>query len=259
MGISAILHASSMEHQRRHVAWMAEGLGRHGVKCRKMPINTPADATFCVIWGWKQQDVIANAKAKGMPILVMERGHLQPRMHFTSMGWNGLAGRAIYAKPEDCGDRWAKHWGHMEPWRQDGDYALIMGQTPGDASIRNVDFREWHEKTAHRLEKQGYEVRFRPHPNTGETRPLEKDLAGASLVVTWNSTSGVEAALAGVPVVACDEGAMVWPVASHDVDEPVIRPDRQEWVEQLACCQWEPDEIVSGEFWEPLKAVMPLQ
>jgi hypothetical protein len=109
------------------------------------------------------------------------------------------------------------------------------------------------------LAKAGHaHVRFRPHPGAqrrggaaevpgaatiGGT--LAEALAGAALVVTFNSNSGVDAALAGRPVVAMDAGSMAWAVAGHEVAE-VVQPDRTAWAARLAWCQFNKAEMESG-------------
>jgi hypothetical protein len=70
-------------------------------------------------------------------------------------------------------------------------------------------------------------------------------MAGAGLVVTFNSNTGVDAALFGRPVIAMDEGSMAWPVAGHQVTE-IVMPDRSAWAARLAWCQWTMDEMRSG-------------
>lgn len=259
MTFKAVIHANRSQHQTEHASLVVEGLGRHGIECETVPYNEPHKADFCIMWGWRQHSVINHAKANGMPILVMERGHLQPRMEFTSFGWNGLGGRGTYPKQEHAGSRWGKHWGHMDPWKWGGKYALVIGQVPGDASIVGVDFNYWVEHVTEELTKRNYKVKFRPHPLVSEVASLADDLKNAELAVTFNSTAAVECVLAGVPTMAFDRGSMAWPVTTHFFDETPRRFNRSEWVCDLACCQWNAEEIRSGEAWEAVKQVMPCQ
>jgi hypothetical protein len=72
--------------------------------------------------------------------------------------------------------------------------------------------------------------------------------------VTFNSNSGVEAALAGVPVFAFDEGSMVWEIANKTfdaIDNPQ-RPDRTQWLADLSYAQWTPREMREGKAWRHL-------
>ena len=151
----------------------------------------------------------------------------------------------------------------MRPWKYGGDYILIMGQVSGDASLEGLrDFNGWVLKMLQRVKEHHVGMIFyRPHPLARQVAPhgirclngtIEEDLSGASIAVTYNSNSGVDAVLAGVPVVVMDEGGMAWPVASHD-PAIVIYPDRTAWASEMAWCQWTDEEIRNGDAWEHLK------
>jgi hypothetical protein len=86
---------------------------------------------------------------------------------------------------------------------------------------------------------------------------IAADLAEAVVAVTFNSTAGVEAALAGTPVIACDEGSMAWDVAAHGVAKIGHRPDRTGWAHRLAWCQFSPEEIRNGFAFDVLRPAMP--
>jgi hypothetical protein len=271
--MKAVLHINNAAHQRAHGAIVTEGLKRHGYAVHFAHWDAPAPGDLVVIWGWMQRRVIAAAQTAGVSILVMEREHLPDRMVWTSCGFNGLGNRARYARVDDGGARWRTHFAHLEqPWTDRAGYALVCGQVRGDASLYGCDFHAWAENAAARLRTKGYQVVYRPHPlslrlqndrwRPGGTRlseaPLVRDLAGAALVVTFNSTVGVEAVLAGVSTVTCDVGAMAWDVTTHNVEAAPTRPDRTDWAHRLAWTSWREQEIASGEMWERLKGSMPV-
>ena len=260
------LHCNNSAHQKTHVAWMAEGLKQHGVECVLAGYDEPVDCDVAVVWGWKQRKIIVQAKR----VLVMERGHVGDRMTFTSMGWGGLGGRAKYPCIDDGGARWREHFdGLMKEWQPGGGSALICGQCDGDASLLGLDFRQWAEGITAALLKRGERVVYRPHPTMLRSnyrwcpvgaefseRSLADDLKSAAFVVTYNSTAGVDAVLAGAATITRDQGAMAWPVTSHSLDEPLVRPDRSAWAHQMAWSQWLPDEISSGVAWAAVSEVM---
>lgn len=266
----AIIHVNHALHQMEHGQALKSGLERHGWQAEFVPANEPRPGDLVSIWGFKQPGVIEAARKAGTPVLVMERGHVQPRMIYTSMGFDGLAGRGRYPAIEDGGVRWQNHFGKlMQPWSQDGRVALVCGQVKGDAALYGVNFEKWAQEVTDALLRQGAWVVYRPHPlmlrhdqrwcpqgAEFSTHPLETDLARAAVCVTFNSTSGVEAALAGVPVIACDEGSMVRAVAVHDIAQPVIRPDRSAWAHRLAWCQWRLEEIADGTAWEAVSTCL---
>lgn len=265
--MKCVIHVNHAEHQRTHADWMAEGLRLHGLEVSFAAYDEPEPCDFAVVWGAHQKRVMAT----GRPFLMQERGHIQPRMEWTSLGWNGLAGRGLYPMAQDGGERFARHFAHhLKEWRQGGSYALVMGQTPGDAAVEGTDVVSWAARVTAELQSLGHRVRFRAHPNCAARAAqqcpagadlsggsLADDLDGAAFVVTFNSTSGVEAALAGVPLVVMDRGGMAWPVSAHTLREAGVAPDRAQWCADLAWSQWSESELRSGAFWEAVRSACP--
>lgn len=245
------------------------------------------DAAVC--WGWRLGEPMRRFNPH-VPVLIMERGYVGDRFHWTSLGWNGLNGRAVFPKPAPdvegkISRRWIQNFGvgmSAKPWRDPSartaeglpGYALILGQVQNDAACKNVNlalqYRTWYDF----LKRRGHTVKFRPHPkavrNTSKLAhlaglsgkcfaqgTLAEDLAGAKFTVSWNSNSSVDSILAGVPSVTLDEGAMAWPVTSHSLETPVTMPSRTEWAAQLAWCQWQPSELADGTAWRAVKEAMP--
>lgn len=65
-------------------------------------------------------------------------------------------------------------------------------------------------------------------------------------VVAFNSNSLTDAVVAGVRAVALDRGAYAWPVCEkslHGIEAPAARPDRTQWLWDLAYTQWRPCEV----------------
>jgi hypothetical protein len=261
------------EHQLRAAALISAGLKRHGWQVEFYSDGKLPPADLACSWSAKHQRVWDWREATKGPVLIMERAALQPRHEFTSLGFNGLAGRGTYAKARDDGLRWRTHFAqHMKPWKAPAEgYALIIGQVRGDASLRGVDFRAWAHNRAVELRALGWRVFYRPHPLSARAfdywhptsapilgvEDLAGALEGAALVVTYNSTTAVESVLAGVPTVAYDPGSMAWPVTTHAVPAEPIRPGRAAWAHDLAWSCFLPDEIESGFAWDHLKELMP--
>ena len=204
-------------------------------------------------------------QARGGDYLVVERGYWR-RQELCSLGFNGLHGEADYTHWNDGGARWRQHGVPLRPWadRKDG-YVLIMGQVAGDASLGGLDVVAWVSETAPAIaDMTGCDAWFRPHPGARQVMPegvkvrpfaesLEAALAGARMVVTWSSTSGVDAALCGVPVVALSPVSMARDVAAHELVPWPPMPDRTMWTHRLARRQWTLAELANGEAWEHLR------
>lgn len=238
-------------HQVTHRAAVEEGLRRHGV------LTEYPGVVIC--WGWRTG---ALHRQRGRNVLVLERGYIGDRFHWTSIGWNGLNGRATF--PEyvpDGGARFRRMGVPLRPWRPTGEYVLLVGQVHGDAALRGQNLAGWYAATAKAAAAAyGLPVRFRPHPlearRLGVVRTvsgtqqdvglLDDALEHAAVVVTWNSNTGVDALLAGKPVVAAGDGAMAAPLAARELGGR-CDPDREAWAHALAWKQWSLDEIRSGE------------
>ena len=267
--MKANLFLANGDHQHQHATWMTEGLKVHGINVRAATSDDDVDCDFCVVWGYRKIPLFHFAEKAGTPVLLLERGHLQPRMQETSMGWNGLAGLGIRPQCQDNGERFNSKYGHhLKPWRWDGEYVLVMGQANGDASLHGLDFNKWAQAVCDAYRGEGHKVVFRPHPLADQNRhptgvevhkgvALEQSLSGAKLCVTYTSTSAIEAVLAGVPTISCHDGSMSTPVTARGPLTTPIRPDRTAWAKRLAWCQFTIDEIRNGTAWETMKTCMP--
>lgn len=253
-----IIAAPHAPHQVAHQQVLAEGLaalGHEAVPARSQQMgNITTQHVAC--WGWR---LGATLRRIGHEVLVMERGYLGDRFAWTSLAWNGLNGRGNFGQvPDDGGARFRQHFS-MAPWRKNPEgYVLIAGQVPGDASLQGKNLEPWYAETADRIRGLGLEPMFRPHPQAlkrglrqvvrgvpRHTGSLAEALAGARQVVTYNSNTGVDAVLAGVPLVADNEGSMAWPVSGTQLGE-LHMPPRERWAHDLAWKQWSLAEIRDG-------------
>lgn len=243
-------------HQITHQAALVKGLSTLGVKANLSHSNK-SKTEFVACWGWR---IGKQLRDQGHQVLVMERGYLGDRFGWTSLAWNGLNGFGEF--PEYADDNGARFHANfkMQPWREaEGEYVLIMGQVPGDASLRGRNLVPWYEGVA-TLAADAYKapVRFRAHPvaeQRGLTQSprhctksfgsLEEAVQNAKVVITYNSNSAVDSVIAGVPTVAMDEGSMAWGVTSHTIGGAEM-PDREKWANNLAWKQWRMCEIESG-------------
>lgn len=268
MKAAVYLHKLRNSSVSPHMEAVACGLRRHGVDVVEFQDQPPSDADFCATWGLRKAE---RCKARGFegPYLIVERAYLGNRMEWTSLGWDGLNGHARFNGVWDE-DRFSRHFAaDLKPWR-DGSkgYALIMGQVMGDMSLVNVDIVAWYNDVATRLWKHGWDVKFRPHPESdrkGHARPrvsfakvsegsLQDALDGAGLVVAWNSNSLTDAVMAGVPIYAGDRGSMVYDLAGRDFNP--VYPEREGRLNEIANVQWRMEEISSGKAWDVIREAM---
>jgi hypothetical protein len=237
-----------------------KGLLKIGVKSN-ITTHESSSTKNVVCWGWRRAQALID---KGHNVLVFERGYID-RFKYYSIGWNGLNGHADFCIPDEVdGKRFNDNF-EMKPWKDKGDYILIMGQVKGDASLRGLNLTDFYNELYVELVKEyKMPVFFRPHPAATERRlnfepnipemggDLHKSMSEAHLVVTFNSNSGVDAVLNGIPALSFDQGSMAFPVTGHNISDRIM-PNREEWAHRLAHCQWDIDEISNGLFWEQIK------
>lgn len=149
--------------------------------------------------------------------------------------------------------------------RKKAQTVVVVGQRGGDPThgMSSTEFRAWATaaiETVHRLCDS--KVIWRPHPkdvyeidtadefSDPRTQTLSEAFENAWLVVAYNSTAGLDALIAGIPVVT--EGPSVYNEITHTFREfskigPVDEKERERVLRKIAHTQWSDDEIDSGE------------
>ncbi|HEX9647074.1 MAG TPA: hypothetical protein VGB88_06220 [Alphaproteobacteria bacterium] len=235
---------------------------------------------------WAKQPVLD--RHRGDRLLVVESAFVR-RGDYWAMGWGGINGRADFRSASVGDDRWRAMGVKTRPWRSPRDAkasrlgpVVVCGQLPRDTNVQDTDHPAWCRHVMAWLAAERIPAVFRPHPRIDDpevygiapalwdTGKIAETLAWARAAVVFNSTSGVDAALAGVPVVALDRGAFCWPIASHRLD--VLRdpgsspgagpgsspgagprcPSRRAWLAGLGYSQWTLEEMRAGLPWRHL-------
>jgi hypothetical protein len=217
--------------------------------------------------------VIAEQKRRGLKVLVLESGYIfrgDGENNYYALGWGGINGRADFRNQNSPEDRALKLGVKPRPWKT-GSKILLCGQVPWDASVDFTDHIAWLNETANVLKMLSQrKVVFRPHPlaklnpipgcEYSFGRPIGDDLEDCHAVVTFNSNSGVNAVLEGIPVFAFDMGSMVYSIANKTLSQ-IVNPllqDRTQWLNDIAYAQWTPEEMRSGEAWEHISRPKPI-
>ncbi len=266
MSLDVVIYRAGQPWAEEKLDAFVEGLRTHGIEPEERKAGDWRVSDLAVVWAHRDAKLHEMQRQAGRHYLVLERGYvgdIENRRRWTSCGYDGLNGRADFCNGDAGPERWDQHFAkYMQPWRDGGDYALLMGQVRGDASLTGVDMEQWYAEAAQALSGQGWTVMFRPHPRDIMQAPdgaytlvggLDSALSGAGVVCTWNSNSGVDAVLAGVPTIAMDRGSMAWNVAVHEIDAAPLTPDRTAWSAALAHTMWSDHEMAAGAAWEHLK------
>ena len=165
----------------------------------------------------------------------------------------------------------------LKPWNRDGEAVLVCLQRNGGWSMRGYPVLNWLDDTVKKIrrvcrkspiivrlhpgdKKMPRMINLRGYKNVHLSRALDirEDFKRSFATVLHNSSPAVASAIEGVPVFLTDpnpEYSQAKHVANTDLNrltDPIL-PDRQDWIERLAMCHWNFDELKSGEAWQFFK------
>tara|TARA_Y100001938_G_scaffold103724_1_gene141606 strand:- start:11795 stop:12706 length:912 start_codon:yes stop_codon:yes gene_type:complete len=207
-------------------------------------------------------------KKQNKKILILERGFVK-REQYYSIGYNHQNGHADFKNELMPPDRWNKIEKEIKPYRSKGEHILLCGQLPSDTSVQDIDYNNWLRDIVKEITKYtDRPIIFREHPQLrpkhrihlegvfySNNKYLEQDFKNCWAVVSYNSNSLVEAALAGIPGFAFNKGSMAWTVSNRDLsnlENPNLSFDRNQWAYNLAYTQWTREEMEEGKAWSHL-------
>jgi hypothetical protein len=203
--------------------------------------------------------------------LVLESGFInnyeadsysESRNYFTSTVWRGNCNHGEWNFGNRPNDRVLKHNISLYPWKQHEEKALIFYQCSGDKAVAAAPggYSSFMRGLANESVRSFKEVMLRPHPQQPERAGRRKILKGslrqalewADVGISFSSTAAIDCVLNGVPAITFGSFSMAWDVTSHSLDK-VIRPDREQWLNNLMYAQWTHAELESGDFWEQVR------
>lgn len=163
----------------------------------------------------------------------------------------------------------------LKPRQHKGKHVLICLQRNGGWSMGDLDVMTWCADTIRNLKKYtDRPIVVRAHPGDKQVKnylklsfpgvkiskniDIEEDFSKAWATVTYNSSPGVASAIEGIPVFVTDpvpQKSQAYDVANTDltqIENPVL-PDRQSWIEKIAMCHFNFDDLRRGVAWNIIK------
>jgi hypothetical protein len=163
----------------------------------------------------------------------------------------------------------------LQPWSDKGKHILICLQRNGGWSMKGLDVMQWCHNTINEIKKYSDRpIVVRAHPGDKKAHQYLKlnlpnvkissapsildDLEKAWATVVYNSSPAVASAIEGVPVFVTDREPKVsqaYDVCNTDLSqiENPNRPDRQQWIEKLAMCHFNFNDLQKGTAWNIIK------
>ena len=158
----------------------------------------------------------------------------------------------------------------LKPWSLGGDRIIICGQHDKSNQWKDMPtMSTWLLNTIKEIrERTDMPIVWRPHPrcpvpgieheykNVRREQPIQVrdtyddfdfDCTGAYAVVNWSSNPATHAVMQGVPVFV-GPSSLAWPVGNKDFSTIGMpkRPDRTQWLNDIAHTEWTLDEIAQG-------------
>lgn len=219
-------------------------------------ITPPA---FCITCGmhYNEAPIRGYLKAMGIPLLVTDLGYFNRAPNALSQTGYYQVGLNKLNWVPSCRVNSSRFDVHnltvADTITTNEKTALVLGQVPNDTQhqLSMETLAGWLSEKASYYAALGYKVIYRPHPKflhmrvigwheRSTAKSISDDLSKASIVVTYNSTGGVEALVAGVPV-DCDSSAHY-----HGVSDLKNRKALMTHLHKLAWTQWTCEELRSG-------------
>jgi hypothetical protein len=242
-------------------------------------VENDREADVYVIWSmlWSgrmsaNQELYRYAITIGKPIIILEVGGLK-RGETWRIGLNHVNRLGTFNNDNNLEIERSKKLGiFLKPWRQTGNHILICGQHTQSEQWRNRAIPElWIEDLVKKIKLVSTrEIIVRPHPrdtkwvqrikdktikiqlpkkltNTYDSYNHDDDFKDAWCVINPTSNTGIQAAIAGIPVF-CDKDSLAFDVGNYDIStiEQPAMPDRTEWLEKLCHTEWTVEEIGQG-------------
>lgn len=211
--------------------------------------EVPIECDLAIQAGFQISPAMKDAMDRGIPFIILENPvwHYGDKLCTYTWAYNGLNGLG-YCPPPD--GRVHRPSPTLSPWKDPFEGQItVFGQVEHDKALRGADIYAWAEFVQEVLPG----AVFREHPVMVDARfeevgSFEECLARTSLAVTYSSTVGAEAVIAGIPTVAFNEGSLAYPVSTHNLWDEPITPDRAEWLYGLSYRHWSVGEPLDIEY-----------
>lgn len=162
----------------------------------------------------------------------------------------------------------------LRPWRKTGNHILICLQRNGGWSMKGLSVIDFFHNIVYNIRQYSDRpIIVRTHPGDKKSIYYSKEIKGKNIIlsqnknliddlqnawatIVYNSSPSVASAIEGIPAFLIDpeysQSAPVANVRISDIENPLLL-DRLPWVQKLAQCHWNDEDLISGETWRHMK------
>jgi hypothetical protein len=245
------------------------GLDCIGIKHTSMDSSADVAVIWSMLWAGRMkpnQQIWDLYRSTGRPVIVAEVGMLRRGLTW-KLGINGTGIVADYGQ-DLIPDRAGQLGLNLKPWTDSG-YNIVIACQRSDSEqwAGQPPTVAWLTETARKIRQYSDKpIVIRPHPRqrisnipgcviesprpvpgTYDSFDYDQCLKTTWAVINHNSGPGSQAIINGVPAFV-GSSSLAAPVGNLDLSqiENPLRPDRTQWIEQLAHTEWTTAEIESG-------------
>jgi hypothetical protein len=184
---------------------------------------------------------------------------------YWSIGFDGIKGEAKFYNENSPSDRWNSFNIDLKPWRESGEYVLILGQNESGISTQHMNYVDWMNNTVEYIKSvTDRPIKFMAHrhqtvfPNECEViknKSIYENCENAWCTIARTTNGAAGSIISGVPVITEDQRCITYSISDHLLDSvnfPTLF-DRQQWCNDIGYSQWNIKEIKRGEMWNHLR------
>jgi len=235
--------------------------------------NSDVAVIWSVLWHGRMahnKQVWTRYTQSRRPVVVLEVGGIQ-RGTTWKVGLNGV-NRDAYFSPGGHDNARAKKLGlKLKEWKHNQNGAIIIASQHHQSQQwhNQPPIEDWVKQTVEKIRTYtDRRIIVRPHPRCPLTKSIgtfdsvsiqnpnkirgsyddfDFDYASSWAVVNWSSNPAVQAVRGGIPVFT-GPSSLAWPVSNPTLDtiENPLKPDRTQWLNDLAHTEYTIDEIAKG-------------
>lgn len=235
--------------------------------------NNDVDVIWSVLWNGRMapnKQIWDRARSVNKPVVVLEVGHIRRGITW-KVGLNGINRDAFFSSGGNNNHRASVLALGLKEWKNNSDGPIIIctqhsksQQWEGMPPVSN-----WVIQTIDEIRKHtDRHIIIRPHPRCplelieiefeNVSRQVPRRLNGtyddydfrydhAWAVINWSSNPAIEAVKSGIPVFT-GPSSLAWDVANQTLESinSPLKPDRQQWLNDLAHTEFTVQEIAQG-------------
>lgn len=269
-----VFYASDKSREQALARNFLTGAKRHGWKTEQRDLSEEepdlADVDAVAMVGVKSKRLFEATKAAGAIPIMLDKGYMRSRLAGSRVweywriavdGHHPTRHLMMRKRPDD---RFNSLHLDVQSWHRTGTQIVIAGSSAKYHAFYDLpEPNEYYSELV--LDIQARTKRpivYRPKPSYRDAVPIEGTrfsgldetiadaLWGAHCLVTHGSNACFEAAILGVPSIVLGD-AVAQPISSRDLDL-IERPPcgkREQWLANLAYCQWTEQEMREGTAW----------